>query len=407
MKKIKVITDFELTPKQQESLVLMYQVVFSFNALNLFMTLYVLGQENETIQMKDLIQILKCTEDDILTQRQELEQMNLMDTYTGIHDTYVLKEPLQPKEFIQHAMYGRLFSMVAGQETYKRMVLKYIVKAPTIEGQDITKRFDANRLAVWDENLEKEFAKQDINAPTPSPIQNNTYQEPKVSEPSKTFDVDAFFESIPTIVYPNEFRTAQLKGMIESAGSTYNVDMETMKRFVLDSSNFEQMKFNTQKFVSLLEREFGRMKVDASNPYEVDPISFIRHKQGYDYVVGSDQNLIKSLTENFGFSNPVINVLIEYVLDVNQNNLNKSYVEKIASTWKRNGVTTVEEAKAQLQPKESRTQDSTLNQKNSYSPKVKKTRQMPEYTEEHSLSNDEEEALRLSIQKLLDEDGTS
>ena len=40
----------------------------------------------------------------------------------------------------------------------------------------------------------------------------------------------------------------------------------------------------------------------------------------------------------------VVNVLIDYVLKVNNQKLNKNYVESIASQWKRLGIETVEEA---------------------------------------------------------------
>ena len=40
----------------------------------------------------------------------------------------------------------------------------------------------------------------------------------------------------------------------------------------------------------------------------------------------------------------VVNVLIDYVLKVNKNNLNKAFVETIAGQWKRENIETVEEA---------------------------------------------------------------
>ncbi len=392
-RKINVITEFELTQKELESIVRLYQPVFSFNALSLYLTLYELGKENDKIDTKTLVQMLKTATDDLVVQRQELEQMNLLQTYEGNELTYVLKAPLEPKEFLQHAMYGRLYSIVCGQDNLKKMVLKYVSAPALIEGEDISKRFDPNRLAVWDEKLEEDFAKQKIQAETPLvKVEEAPLVSSVVEEVARVrFDVEAFFDGIPNIVYPVEFRTPQLKRLIEEVGTLFEVDIETMKRFMINSSNFENKKFDTKKFVYLLEKEFGRMKVDEKNPYDVDPVSFIRHKQGYEYVVGSDQNLVKSLTENFGFSHQVINYLIEYVLEVNSNNLNRAYVEKIASTWKRNGVSTLEDAKKQLLPKEKTV-------------KVTKSQPLPEYTQEEAISEAEQEELRASIQKLLEED---
>lgn len=396
--KIKVIVEFELSQKRLESLVLLYQPVFSFNALNLYLTLYEMGRAEVISDDKELVQILKSPSDELVTLRQELEQMNLLNTYRAEHDTYVLNEPLSSKEFLQHAMFGRLYSIVCGQESFKQMVLKHVKKEKQIEGKEITKRFDPNRLAIWDAKLEAAFAKQDASLKPKTPqveTPKEKTQEIEIQEASPRFDVELFFDGIPSIVYPLEFRSTQLKKLIEEVGTLYQVDFETMKRFMINSSNFETKRFDTRKFVFLLEKEYGRMKVDDKNPYDVDPVSFIRHKQGYDYVVGSDQNLVKSLTDNFGFTHKVVNVLVEYVLDVNDNNLNRAYVEKIASTWKRNGVETIEDAKAQIQPKESKKRSFT---------KINKKQAMPEYTEEQALSTEDEQNLRDSIQRLLKED---
>ncbi|WP_331835884.1 DnaD domain protein [Erysipelothrix piscisicarius] len=50
------------------------------------------------------------------------------------------------------------------------------------------------------------------------------------------------------------------------------------------------------------------------------------------------------MEHNFGFDNKVINVLIEYILETNDKNLNRGFVEKVASSWKRRGVKTLEDA---------------------------------------------------------------
>lgn len=406
-KEIRVITEFELINEEMQSLVLLYQPVFSFNALSLYLTLYKMGRNDHKLDEKTLVHMLKMPVDDIVLQRQELEQLNLASTYKNNHYTIVLKKPLTPREFLQHPMYGRLYSIVCGQDALKSMVLKYVSAPLKIGGEDISKRFDPNRLAVWDEKLENEFAKQDADVKDTTPVSRPFESKETASiseavarmsedlEPRKPrFDVEMFFDGIPNIVYPVDFRTPQLKRLIEEVGTLFDVDFETMKRFMINSSNFESKRFDTKKFVYLLEKEFGRMQVDEDNPYDVDPVSFIRFKQGYEYVVGSDQNLVKSLTENFGFNTRVVNFLVEYVLDVNDNNLNRAYVEKIASTWKRNGVETLEDAMKQVQPKTQR----------KHVAKAKNIAEMPEYTTEETLSDEEEAALRASIQAMLQED---
>ena len=53
---------------------------------------------------------------------------------------------------------------------------------------------------------------------------------------------------------------------------------------------------------------------------------------------------VESLLLDLKLTPGVVNVLIDYVLKVNNQKLNKNYVESIASQWKRLGIETVEEA---------------------------------------------------------------
>ena len=50
------------------------------------------------------------------------------------------------------------------------------------------------------------------------------------------------------------------------------------------------------------------------------------------------------LIEHYRLPNDVINIMVEYVLDKNNQNLNKNYVEKVASSWVRLKIDTKEKA---------------------------------------------------------------
>lgn len=368
VEKIYVQVDFELTNENLEALVFLYQPVFSFNAMNLYLTLYKYGRHNMPLDVKQLRSILNESKDEVVMKREELEQMNLLSTYYEYHYHLVLHQPLSPKDFISHAVFGRLFSMVQGQDAFKKMVLKYHKEIQEIEGKDITKHFDGNRLSVWDDHFESE------------------YVQVKNEKPKLAFDVDRFFNQIPDAIYPYKMRTPELRSLIEEVGSMHAVDMLTMKRLMIENSNFDEKTFNTKGFLFSIDRTLGQMRVDQDNPYDVDPISFIRYKQGYDYVVDGDRNLVKSLSSNFNFNNQVINVLLEFVLDKNEGNLGRGFVEKIASTWKRNKVETLEDALKIV------AMDQPVSKAKT---KVKKVAPMPEYVESTNEQVDEAEIARI------------
>ena len=57
-----------------------------------------------------------------------------------------------------------------------------------------------------------------------------------------------------------------------------------------------------------------------------------------------DLKLLEYLAVELKMKPAVINVLIDYVLRINDNKLNKSYVETIASQWIRSGIETASKA---------------------------------------------------------------
>ncbi|NLC64974.1 MAG: DnaD domain protein [Erysipelothrix sp.] len=372
--KIGIRVDFELSQENLETLMLLYQPVFSFNATSLYLTLYEYGKLGLVLDTKTLLSILNESIDEVTQKREELEQLNLLTTYYEYDYQFVVHPPLSPNEFISHPIFGRLYSFVVGQETYKRAILRYQKDVSPISGRNITKRFDSNRLAIWDEHYEEQFEKS-------SEVKSMAH-----------FDVDLFFNQISDTIFPYAMRTAELKQIIEAAGSTYDIDMITMRRILIENSNFDTKHFNTQGFVFSVEKHAGKMKVNQQNPYDVDPISFMRHKQGYEYVVDADRNLIQSLSRNFGFNNQVINVLLEFVLETNQNNLNKSYVEKIAANWKRNKVESLQDAK------NATIQDLSLSKTSK--PKVNKVAPVPTYQEGEDITEQEAREIREWIMKL-------
>lgn len=376
--KIVVRTDFELTHEQLEALVFLYQPTFSFNALNLYITLYEFGRREETLLVQDLYRILNEDVDVVLSKREELERMNLCVTFHDYDYEVVLKAPLSPYQFMAHSVFGRLFAIVMGQEAYKNMVMKYPNKSLEVSGTNISKKFDVSRLSVWDESHESFFEKA------------------QKAEMNHSFDVEFFFDNISDAIYPYAMRTLELKNIVKEAGDEYQVDMPTMRRILIDNSDFETGHFNMRGFVFALEKAQGRMKVNQENPYDVDPISFLRYKQGYDYVGDGDRNLVNSLSHNFGFNNQVINRLLEYVLEENQGNLGRAFVEKIAGTWKRNNIETLDDVK-KFMADEVKTKPKISNSKKHVAP-------VPEYQDSVDMSDQEEAELREKIKAMLEGD---
>ena len=103
--------------------------------------------------------------------------------------------------------------------------------------------------------------------------------------------------------------------------------------------NLALNKLKEKSDIILIEEPENHLSYSNMNLL-IDDIS--KYKDGK--VVEKDLKLIESLLLDLKLTPGVVNVLIDYVLKVNNQKLNKNYVEAIASQWKRLGIETVEEA---------------------------------------------------------------
>lgn len=325
---------FKLSDDQIDALSNLYQPVFSVPAVSLYLTLYGLGLRKRSMSRRELMRTLQIDAPTLEAYRKELERFALVRTYVKDQGFIcVLQKPLRPLNFLQHASYGRLYSIVMGNDAFLEVKRDYLDLCIDVEGgHEISTSFDLNRLASWSVENEKGF-----NVVDTKPLRRHQ------------FDGMQFFKSLSHVYFPISMRTSDVIELVEEIGSTYNLSYGDMKAKLLAATNKTSKHFDKSKFILLVEKEFGRQSAESvDNPYELDSVSFLAYKQNNDFVIEADKNLIKSLFYNFKFDNKVINVLLEYVLESNDKNLAKAYVEKVASTWLRKGVTTFEDALNQV-----------------------------------------------------------
>ena len=76
----------------------------------------------------------------------------------------------------------------------------------------------------------------------------------------------------------------------------------------------------------------------------VTPYDYLKSKYKNGEPSARDLRLIESLLTDMKLKPGVVNVLIAYVLKINNQKLSKNYVETIAGQWKRLNIETVEDA---------------------------------------------------------------
>ncbi|MCF0116297.1 MAG: DnaD domain protein, partial [Erysipelotrichaceae bacterium] len=161
-----------------------------------------------------------------------------------------------------------------------------------------------------------------------------------------TFDVDRFLRITSPLVFPYEARTSENLKLIAQMGTLYGITPEKMRIQVGHYCDEEKREFNPEGFrYSFYYLQLSE-QAKAEDPYELPPVAFLASKMNGAQVSAIDRKLLDHLVVDMQLPSVVINVLVEYVLNLNNNNLSKAYVDKVASQWKRSNVHTKEEAMA-------------------------------------------------------------
>ena len=100
------------------------------------------------------------------------------------------------------------------------------------------------------------------------------------------------------------------------------------------------------------------------------PYNFLKSKNNGSKPTDRDLKLIENLRVDLELQPAVINVLLDYALMVNNNKLNKNFIETIAGQWKRLNIETAEEAinQALKESKKKASRTSTYTKKETITP---------------------------------------
>jgi len=124
------------------------------------------------------------------------------------------------------------------------------------------------------------------------------------------------------------------------------------------------------------------------DPYDAEPIQFLRHLSDGKEPTDTEKHLIASLVRDLRLNPSVVNVLIKHALDSSNQSLKKSYVETIAASWSRLKITTKQQALEHI---------AGLTKK----PEKGRKEAVPDYkTDKSPMSDSEVEALKARLKKM-------
>ncbi len=335
----KIESLFTLSNDQTQALMLCYQACMGATAVALYLTLISEAHGQRGFEQHQRICALMGI--DIIAfehARKVCEEYNLIKTFYHESEVknnyiYVLKPTLLVEEFINHGVFGRRYLQIVGSKAIE--VTKAIITKPVHDKsnyKNITKKFNVQLLQNWDKEDEVSFSKV-----------KPTYTINQAMESHIKFDYDKFLQESSNLSFPIEARTKEALQVIGELATIYGINSDRMRIMVGHCVNNSTNVLDIQKLKNLAWREKPTPQ-KSKNKWDISPVLFLQNYQDGIEVSKPDAKILENLITKFRLKQEVVNVLIEAILLKNNNRLNTAYVEKIATSWVRNHINTLEAA---------------------------------------------------------------
>lgn len=361
-----VINKTILNEYDRKVITMLYQPIIGSTAASLYNTLWSYLEKNDLFSNEwshhHLMTSMRLKLTEIKEAREKLEAIGLLKTYVkkGNINSYVyeLYSPVSPAEFINNPILGVTLYNNVGDTEYEK-IIEYF-KIPRIslkEYEEITCKFTDIFESANISNYE--IIDKDVKR-----INRN-----KLELVSKN-DLSTIFSFIPEEMLNIKNITKETKDLIYKIGFIYDFDDERMSELIRNSLNEKRnidknaLRSNARRFYEF--EHSGRLpnliyrnqpeylrKIEGDNSKKAKIIYQFEITSPYDFLCGknngakptkNDIALLEFLLIDMNLKPGVVNVLIDYVLKINNNKLNRPFVEAIASQWARSKVETVETA---------------------------------------------------------------
>ena len=382
-----VINKTILTEVDKKNLINLYEPIIGPLPISLYLTLWSDLDKTETMSRDythhHLMTFLKTKLEIIKEARESLEAVGLLKTYIKCendinHYIYELFSPLSAYEFFNHPILNIVLYNNIGENEYNILVKSY--KKP------ISRYEDYEEITV---KLNDTFKSTVGNFFNNEDIKNKN--EAKI-EITNLIDFDLLMESIPNRVLSSKALNKRMKELINSLAFIYNVDtlrLSEIIRLTIDENgmiNKDNLIKEVRKYYEYnnsgslptivyrtqpeyLKAPEGNLSNKGKMVYifeNTTPYDFLKSKYKNNNPTSRDLKLIEYLAIDLGMMPAVINVLIDYVLRINDNKLTRAFVETIAGQWTRLGIKTATAAMNQAEkeykkkPKKEKMQDNKL-----------------------------------------------
>lgn len=355
-----------LNEYDRKIITMLYQPIIGMNATGLYFTLWSYIEKNEILSREwnhhHLMTSMRISLKEIKEAREKLEGIGLIKTYLrkGNVNNYVYEvySPVSPSEFVNNPILGVTLYNNVGDTEYEKIINYFKIPRVSLKDyEDITLKFtdvfETTNLSNY-ETIDKDIKRVNSN---------------KLELATKN-DLSTIFSFIPEEMLNIKTITKDTKELIYKLGFIYDFDDERMSELIRNSLNEKRaidktlLKMNARKYYEFehsgklpsliyrnqpeyLRKAAGENTKKAKIIYQFEstsPYDFLMNKNNGAKPSKKDIELLEILLIDMNLKPGVVNVLIDYVLKINNNKLTRNFVEVIASQWARNKVETVEAA---------------------------------------------------------------
>ena len=407
-----VINKTILHDEDRKILTDLYLPIIGADAVMLYFCLWS-SLDNSQIVSKDfshqkLVSSLRMTINEIYDNRSKLEAIGLIKTLVkeGEVNNYIyeLYSPASATEFLSHPTLNIVLYSNIGKIEYDNLVKAYkLPRFNTSNYNDITKSFndvfESTGMTSYDLSLDdiRKYNKLKLN------INSN-------------FDFNFLINSMPKNIDVNRVFTKEIKELIINLSFIYDIDAihmsniikgclnerGTINRELLRKSSRNYYQFDNGGILPTIidnsQPEYLRKPVgDTSNRAKmiytfetISPRELLIKKNNGSEPTRRDLKLLEDLLVDYKLKPGVVNVLIDYILNVNNKKLTRNYVETLAGEWQRLGIETVEEAMSTAEKEHKKRNKKVIKNENI---NVKTPDWFDKNITKNSISSDEENQL--------------
>lgn len=333
----------------------LYLPIIGHDASFLYLFLMNQIQKNETKGLYDLlISKTLLSKQNFLLAKRNLESIGLLNTYEKSDDQsllFVLNDPETPKNFFNNLLLKGLFISSSSEDSYKEILKRYSVEINAKGYKDIGATFSDSYKIEFDYEKVDDNGKVELKGRSKNTLKDNFSEVKLINYLCKNYQLTPL--SLSDDEVKNIHRVASLHGIDELSvgqlcGKCINllnkvgnkIDIDKLRKLAqIYVKNFDINKISSKnRKKEVLTNSQSDIAKRLSAYESISPIMFLRNKQNGIEPVSSDKAIIDMLAFEMNFSNGMINALIDYVLKINDGELNKNFISKIASTLIRKGA---------------------------------------------------------------------